>query len=50
MPGSTFDEKRHFVSSVGSSSDDCDKSEGPPIVINHDRYNFLDGLPRLHLI
>ena len=41
-------EKCHFDPSIGSSLGGCDQSEGPPIVITHDRYNSLDG--RLQLI
>ena len=45
-----FEEKRRFDSSVGSSSDDCDKSRGPSIAINCDCYNSLDGPLRLDKI
>ena len=34
---------------VGSSSDDFDDSMSPPIAINIDRYNSLDGRSRLIL-
>ena len=42
--------RRRFDSSVGSSSDDRDKSRGPLIGMNHDRYNSLDGPLRLNVI
>ena len=42
-PCRACEEKRRFIAFVGSSSDDHDKSRGPLITINHDRYNSLDG-------
>ena len=44
------EENRRFIASVGSPSNDRDKSRGPPIAINHDRYNSLDGTLRLNVI
>ena len=42
-PRHKCEEKCRFDSSVGSSPDDRNKSRGLSIVINHDRYNTLDG-------
>ena len=47
---SRVEEMCRFDSSVGSSSGGGDQSEGPPIVINRDRYNSSDGPSRLKLI
>ena len=40
---SCVEEKRRFIARF----DDRDKSEGPPIAINSDSYNSLDGRLRL---
>ena len=49
-PHRAFEDKRHFDSSGGSSSDDRDKSRGTLIAINHECYNSLDGWLRLNVI
>ena len=41
--------KRRFNSSVGSSSDDRDKSKGPSGALNLDRYNSVNGPLRLNI-
>ena len=46
-PRRMCEEVRRFIASAGSSSDGRDQSEGPPIAINRDRYNSLDGRLRL---
>ena len=42
-PRRASEEKHHFIAFVGSLSDDRDQLEGPPIMINPDLYNSLDG-------
>ena len=42
-PRRACEEMRCFDSSIGSSSGGRDQLEGPPIVINRDRYNSSDG-------
>ena len=49
-PRRTCEEMCHFDPSIGSSSCGLDQSEGPPIVINLDRYNTVDGRLRLKSI
>ena len=49
-PSRACEENRHFIAFVGSSSDDRDKSRGPSIAINRDRYKSLDGPSRLNEI
>ena len=44
------EEKSRFIVSVGSRSDDRDKLRSPPITINHDHYNSLNGPSRLNVI
>ena len=51
MPSRRTKKRRHhFDSSVGSSSDDCDKIKGPSGAINCEHYNSLDGPLRLNFI
>ena len=47
-PRRTFEEKLRFDSFIRSSSDNRDKSRGPSITINRDRYNSVDGPLRLY--
>ena len=42
-PRCACEDVRRFITSVGSPSDDRDKSMSPSIVINLDRYNSVDG-------
>ena len=42
-PRRACEDMRRFESSVRSLFDDCFKSRSPPIAINRDRYNSLDG-------
>ena len=49
-PRHSCEEVCHFDPSVGSSSSDLDQSEGPPIVINLNHYNSVDGWLRLRSI
>ena len=46
-PRCAYEEMCCFDLSVRSSSSGRDQSEGPPIVINCDRYNSFDGTSRL---
>ena len=49
LPRHTLERRRRFVSSVGSSSDDHDKSMCPSGASNLDRYNSEDGWLRLNV-
>ena len=47
-PRRTFEEKLRFDLFVRSSLEDRNKSRGPSITINRDRYNSVDGPLRLN--
>ena len=49
-PRLACEEMRRFDPSVGSPSNNYDTSRSPLITINLDRYNSLDGPPRLSFI
>ena len=49
-PRLVCEELHRFITSVGSQSDDCDKSRGSPIAINRDCYNSSDEPSRLNAI
>ena len=49
-PRLACEEMCRFIASVGSPSDDHDKSRGSPIAINRDRYNSSDEPSRLNAI
>ena len=41
-PRCVCEEKRHFITCVGSSSDGLDDLMSPPIAINLNRFNLVD--------
>ena len=43
-PRRACEEMHRFDPSIGSSSIGLDQSKGPPIAINLDHYNSVDGL------
>ena len=47
-PRRASEEKCCFISPIGSSSNNRDKSRGPSGAVNRDRYNSFDGPPRLN--
>ena len=49
-PRRSCEEKRHFDPSVGCLSGGLDNSMSPPIAINLDHYNSVDGRSRLRSI